>query len=83
MTLVLSPDDRQRIHEVLATLATFRLRMKEAGETAAKLGIHFRELEREAERLYDNLREMIHGARNGGAKGERRRGPRRRAPGER
>ena len=63
VTLVLSPNDRQRIHKVLATLATFRLRMKEAGKTAAKLGIHFRELKREAERLYDNLREMIHGAR--------------------
>lgn len=75
---MLSPEDRQRIHEVLATLATFRLRMKEAGETAAKLGINFRDLEREAERLYDNLREMIHSAKNGGgAKGERRKGPRR------
>lgn len=55
----LTSTQRKIIQNILASISQIRLRMSEAGEVAVKLGITFRELERQSEQAYDELRALV------------------------
>ena len=57
-------DQKRKITDALTHLAQFRLKMAEAVETSTKLGICFRELERQAAQAYDELRGVIRSTEN-------------------
>ena len=55
----LDKDQRRAIQNILSVLSELRMKMAEAQQTATRLGISFRELERQSEIAYDDLRAII------------------------